>query len=387
MTATAPDREGTDSSPPEGRDVEELAAQTGSGLRILRDDAPASSAPVKPRRRSRLGLEEYVSGIAAGERSVLARAITLVESGRAEDEPLAQQLLKRLLPLTGKAKRVGITGVPGVGKSTFIEALGCHLCESGRRVAVLAVDPTSARTGGSILGDKTRMERLFRQEHAFIRPSPAGRTLGGVARKTRETSLLCEAAGFDVLLIETVGVGQSEIAVRSMVDFFLLLILPGAGDELQGIKRGIVEQADALLVNKADGDNRRRAEQAQREYALAIHYATPSTPPWTPSVGVCSALTGEGITEFWAMVERYYRDLGILGIIDRLRRKQSLAWLDDLIREELVARFQRAPGVVERRQEVEAALMRGELTAPQAAFELLRAAQIQDPNRLFNEES
>lgn len=336
---------------------------------------PVSTLPQHGARRAgKLTTEAYAQGIRQGDRGVLARAITLVESSSREHQLQAQSLLQQLLPDTGKARRVGITGVPGVGKSTFIEAFGCWLCSRGMKVAVLAVDPSSTRTGGSILGDKTRMEQLCRQPLAFIRPSPAGSALGGVARKTRETLLLCEAAGFDVVLVETVGVGQSEVAVRSMVDFFLLLILPGAGDELQGIKRGIMEQADAVVVTKADGTNRVRAEQARQEYATALHYLEPPTPGWSTPAFLSSAITGEGIEEFWNTLDQYYEKLGASGHIAARRRRQTLDWLHQMVREELESRFYGIPGVASARAEAETALMRGEITAPQAARMLLTAA-------------
>src|SRR5579859_1685797 len=273
-----------------------------------------------PRRRASLSPEAYVSGVLAGERGVLARAITLIESTSPLHEAQAQEVLQRLLPHTGKAKRVGITGVPGVGKSTFIESFGCFLVEHDRNVAVLTIDPTSKRSGGSILGDKTRMEKLSRDPRAFIRPSPAGDSLGGVARRTRETLLLCEAAGFDTVLVETVGVGQSETALRSMVDFFLLLLLPGAGDELQGIKKGIIEMADAVLINKADGENRLRAAQARAEQENALHYLQPATPAWKTEVSLCSGLTGEGIPETWKLIERFYHQFEPAGVIAKRRQ-------------------------------------------------------------------
>jgi LAO/AO transport system kinase len=327
--------------------------------------------PAPGRPPARLSVDDYVNGVRRGDRGILARAITLIESSSPEHQVRAQKVLQKLLPFTGRSRRLGITGVPGVGKSTLIETLGCYLCDQGLQVAVLAVDPTSSRSGGSILGDKTRMEQLCRRPNAFIRPSPSGRTLGGVARKTRETMLLCEAAGFDVLIIETVGVGQSEVTVRSMVDFFLLLILPGAGDELQGIKKGIVEQADALLITKADGENRLRAEQAKQEYAMALHYLSPNTPGWTTPVSLSSAVTGEGIPEFWQTLLRFYGEFEPNGRIAARRSGQAIQWLHDLVHEALTTRFYGHPQVRKTQPEIEAALLRGELTAPQGARVLL----------------
>ncbi|MGH6621149.1 MAG: methylmalonyl Co-A mutase-associated GTPase MeaB, partial [Alphaproteobacteria bacterium] len=253
---------------------------------------------------------------------MLARAITLTESRKAEHQQMAEAVLLRLLPHSGKAHRVGITGVPGVGKSTFIDALGTRLTAQGHRVAVLAVDPTSSRTGGSILGDKTRMERLSRDERAFIRPSPTAGTLGGVTRRTREAMHLCEAAGFDVILVETVGVGQSEVAVSEMVDFFLVLAIAGAGDELQGIKRGILELADMIAVNKADGDNRERAVRAASEYASAMHLITPAGASWVPPVVTCSALKDTGLEELWDQVTEHRRRLTASGELAAKRSSQ-----------------------------------------------------------------
>lgn len=282
---------------------------------------------------------EYLDGVLAGDRSVLAQAITLVESRNARHRRVAQQLVQDLLPHAGGAHRVGVTGVPGVGKSTFIDRLGIDLTADGHRVAVLAVDPTSSRTGGSILGDKTRMERLAVDPGAFIRPSPAGRSLGGVTRSTRETILVCEAAGFDVVLVETVGVGQSETVVSDMVDFFLVLMLSGAGDELQGIKKGVLELADMVAVNKADGDNTARAERAAAEYRSALHLMSPATPTWTPPVLTCSGLTGHGLAELWDQVELHRRKLTTTGELEARRREQQVRWmwsmLDDRLRDDL----------------------------------------------------
>ncbi len=302
---------------------------------------------------------------------MLGRAITLIESTVPAHEVLAQEVLQRLLPFTGRARRVGITGVPGVGKSTFIEALGCFLCGRGLRVAVLAIDPSSTLSRGSILGDKTRMERLSGEPNAFVRPSPSAGCAGGVARRTRETLWVCEAAGFDVVLVETVGVGQGETALRSLVDFFLLLLLPGAGDELQGIKRGIMELADAVLINKADGENRARAEFARSEQSTALHHLSSATPGWRTEVGLCSGRTGEGVLDAWATVERFYAQLGPAGVIAVRRREQMVRWLDDLVRDGLLARFQRDPAIRDLRPVLDRAILDGEITVVQAAMRLL----------------
>jgi LAO/AO transport system kinase len=337
-----------------------------------KENADESAANL-PRRRRMLSPDDYVSGVMAGDRGLLARAITLVESTSPLHEAQAQEVLQRLLPHTGRSQRIGITGVPGVGKSTFIERFGCYLIEQGRKLAVLTIDPTSKRSGGSILGDKTRMEKLSRETNAFIRPSPAGESLGGVARRTRETLLLCEAAGFDTVLVETVGVGQSETALRSMVDFFLLLLLPGAGDELQGIKKGIIEMADAVLINKADGDNRLRAEQARAEQQNALHCLQAATPGWTTEVALCSSLTGEGIPEAWQVIQRFFGQLKPAGVIAKRRQQQSVEWLSNLVQDELVRRFYHSPAVKERLALLQRQLLSGETTAVRAARELLDA--------------
>ena len=284
-----------------------------------------------------LSAQEYARGVRAGDATVLARAITLVESTAPRHAVVAADLMQALLPHRNHSVRIGITGVPGVGKSTFIEAFGLYLCEQGHRVAVLAVDPTSVVSGGSILGDKTRMEKLSRHSSAYIRPSPSGGALGGVTRKTRETITLCEAAGYDVILIETVGVGQSEIAVRSMTDFFLLLALTGAGDELQGIKKGIVEMADAIAVTKADEDNLVAAERLQLELSQVLHLLAPATAGWKPEVLTCSAMKGTGIPEVWAVVEKFRREMTASGEWDARRLGQVQEGLVEFAREQVLA--------------------------------------------------
>ncbi len=322
--------------------------------------------------RGTLPVETYVDGILRGDRVVLARAITLVESARPSDIEVAARLLDAILPSTGRSRRVGITGVPGAGKSTFIDALGMYLIrERGERVAVLTVDPSSPLSGGSILGDKTRMERLCVEERAFIRPSPSRGHMGGVARRTRETILLCEAAGFENVLIETVGVGQSETAVRSMCDFFLLLMLAGAGDELQGVKRGIIEMIDAMAINKADGDNVRHAARARVEYAGALHLFPKPADGWTPQVVTCSALNGQGIGEIWQMVLDHRALLESNGHLERRRRRQALDWMRELIVLGLEDAFRCDPKVAALLPNVEAAVGGGQTTPLAASKELL----------------
>ena len=322
--------------------------------------------------RGRLSVEAYAAGVLAGDRAVLARAITLVESQRDDDQQLARALVARLVPRAGGAHRVGITGSPGVGKSTLIEALGLHLTRGlGRRVAVLAVDPSSVRSGGSILGDKTRMQELAREPRAFIRPSPSLGELGGVARHTRETLLLCEAAGFDVVLVETVGVGQSEVMVAQLVDCFLVLMLAGAGDELQGIKRGILELADVLAITKADGDNVEPARRARAEYAMAMHLMRPKHAGWAPPVLTCSAATGEGIAGLWETVERHRLALQAGPAWQAQREAQQVYWLWQAIEGELRRRFVADPAVERRRPAIEAAVRSGALSPDHAAAELL----------------
>lgn len=322
---------------------------------------------------SSLSIDAYVEGIRRQDRATLGRALTLIESELPRHRALADELLTRLMPHTGGARRVGITGVPGVGKSTFIEALGMHLVERGERVAVLAVDPTSGRSGGSILGDKTRMQRLGRDPRAFIRPSPSGGTLGGVARKTREGILLCEAAGYGVVLVETVGVGQSETSVSQMVDSFLVLLLPNAGDELQGIKRGILELADLLAVNKADGDNVQAAERARQQYRRAIAYLTPVHPEWKPEVLTISALTGAGIDALWARLEAHRAALSQTGALERVRADQAVGWMWQAVEAELASSLRAHPSVRALASGLERDVRAGTVPATTAAIRILDA--------------
>lgn len=313
----------------------------------------------------------YIDGVLARDRRVLSKTITLIESSLATHQEIARTVVDALLPRTGKAVRLGITGVPGVGKSTFIERLGVSLVQSGHRVAVLAVDPSSSKSGGSVMADKTRMEKLSAEESAFIRPSPSGGTLGGVARKTRETMLVCEAAGFDVIIVETVGVGQSEAAVASMVDFFLVLMLAGAGDELQGIKRGVLELADAIAINKADGDNVQKAKKAAKIYETALHLLQPSSPTWTPPVLTCSALDMTGIEEIWQTVLDHRKRLSERGELDHKRRNQAVDWMWSLVEEGLKARFYKNPEVKKQLSEIARSVEKGATAPTLAASELL----------------
>jgi LAO/AO transport system kinase len=310
--------------------------------------------------------------VLAGDRTVLARAITVVESHLPSDGELAARILDAILPHTGRSRRVGITGVPGAGKSTFIDALGMHLIhERGENVAVLSIDPSSPISGGSILGDKTRMERLAVEDHAFIRPSPSGGHLGGVARRTRETLLLCEAAGYRNILVETVGVGQSETAVRSMTDFFLLLMLAGAGDELQGMKRGIIEMLDGMAINKADGDNERKAERARVEYASALHLFPASPDGWTPRVLTCSALQNRRIGDVWQLVLDHHDLLSRNGALEDRRRRQALEWMNELVMLGLEESFRGDPEVASRWPELQESVRQGRATPFAASRELL----------------
>jgi len=326
-------------------------------------------------RRARLSAKDYIDGVLARDPMVLGRAITLIESNAVSHQELAQEVLAGLLPHAGKAKRIGITGIPGAGKSTFIESFGCHLCDQGQRVAVLAIDPSSSVNGGSILGDKVRMEKLCTKTNAFIRPSPSGGSLGGVARKTREAILVCEAAGYDVVIVETVGVGQNEVTVSSMVDLFLVLMIAGAGDEMQGIKKGVIELADALIINKADGENKPRCVATQAEMKRVIHYLQHTIPGWIPPVQLASALHGEGIPEVWKMIGGFFDHCSSNGSLKLRRQEQSVDWMHALIIESLRTQFYGNPQVESRLEAMEHAVAHGQMPALSAALQLINAAK------------
>ena len=356
---------------------DKFACSVMSGIEGIKDTTVGNINPdlvsgkLKPRRKMILSEDDYVEGVAKGDRMTLSRAITLIESNSPRHFAKAQRVLQRLLPRTGKALRIGITGVPGAGKSTMIEAFGNMLCDEGHKVAVLTVDPTSSVTKGSILGDKTRMGTLSRRPEAFIRPSPAGGTLGGVARKSRETMLMCEAAGYDVIIIETVGVGQSETTVRSMVDFFLLVVLTGAGDELQGIKKGIMELADAIVINKADGDNLVKAKVSRGQYERMIEYIRPATPGWPTHAYLCSALEKTGLKELWEVIGAFQKMTRESGVWQKRRDGQLLDWMHSMIDEHLHNLFFEDAVVTGRMPEIREAVLKGVVSPTQAVAELI----------------
>lgn len=323
------------------------------------------------KKRKLLAAQEYVDGILNGDITLLSKAVTLVESSKSKHQKLAQEIISKCLPHSGKSVRIGITGVPGVGKSTFIEAMGSFITNKGGKLAVLAIDPSSERTKGSILGDKTRMEELAGDKNAYIRPSPSAGSLGGVARKTRETIILCEAAGFDHIFIETVGVGQSETAVHSMTDFFLLLMLAGAGDELQGIKRGIMEMADLIAINKADGNNAEKAQMARVQYQNAIHLFPKKDSDWEPGVLTCSAIKKVGIENVWEQIEKYKSLTEQNGYFSKKRNQQSIYWMHETIEEQLKRNFYDNTEIKDKLKILENYVLNNEMSSFIAAGELL----------------
>lgn len=332
---------------------------------------PNAIRKLKNKKTSLLSLDEYVDGIISGSMMILSKAITLIESSLPAHQMMAQEIIEKCLPYAGKSFRLGITGVPGVGKSTFIEAFGMYLISKGKRIAVLAIDPSSQRTKGSILGDKTRMEDLANHKNAYIRPSSSTGSLGGVARKTKESIILCEAAGFDLIFVETVGVGQSETAVASMVDFFLLLMLAGAGDELQGIKRGIMEMADAILINKAEGDNLKKAQLARVQYANALHLFPPSASGWIPKVETCSAIQKEGMEQTWQLINDYERLSKSTNYFDQNRQNQSVQIMEEMINNQLINHCQQQPEIKKQIKALQADILSNKMSSYMAAQQLL----------------
>lgn len=362
---------------------EKFATRMMGGIEGIKDTTVGNINPQilsgqkKTRGKMILSVDDYVKGVAEGNRMVLSRAITLIESNSPKHFKKAQAVLQSLLPRTGKALRIGFTGVPGAGKSTMIEAFGNMLCDMGHNVAVLTVDPTSSVTRGSILGDKTRMGTLSRRKEAFIRPSPAGGTLGGVARKSRETMLLCEAAGYDIIIIETVGVGQSETTVRSMVDFFLLVVLTGAGDDLQGIKKGIMELADAIVINKADGDNLLKAKIARGEYERMIEFIRPATPGWQTHAYLASAIKKTGLKELWEVIQYFKKITSEKGSFQKRRENQLLDWMHSMIDEHLHNLFFDDPVINGRMPEVKEAVLNGSISPTQGVAELVQLFDVE----------
>ena len=346
---------------------DEFAVRVVKGVKSSRSSTSSSEM-----KRKNLTTDDYVNGVLGFNRNILARAITLIESNNSNHHDTAQEVLKKLLPHSGKSLRIGITGVPGAGKSTLIEALGMYLIKQGHKVAVLTVDPSSTVTKGSILGDKTRMENLSKERNCFIRPSPSGGTLGGVTRKSRETITICEAAGFNIILIETVGVGQSEVTVRSMVDFFLLVLIAGGGDELQGIKRGIMELVDAILINKADGDNEKKANIAKSDYNNALHYLQPATKGWTARAFTGSALTGKGIPELWDVIRKFEKMVKHSGVFEERRADQSIEWVFRMVEDSIRYEFYNNDKIQQAIISVKEEITKEKITPTLAAEKLLR---------------
>ncbi|HNR41625.1 MAG TPA: methylmalonyl Co-A mutase-associated GTPase MeaB [Bacteroidales bacterium] len=332
---------------------------------------PVAFSPSGKKKKRKYSADEYVEGILSGNRTILSQAITFIESTLPDNAEIARQIIDKCFPLSSRSVRIGITGAPGVGKSNFIESFGLHLTRLGRKIAVLAIDPSSAQTKGSILGDKTRMEKLSIQENAYIRPSPSAGTLGGVADRTRETIILCEAAGFDTIIVETVGVGQSETAVRTMVDFFLLLLSASAGDELQGIKRGIMEMADGIAVTKADGPNRLNAERARISFQNAMNLFPLPTSGWKPAVMTCSAHQNSGIAELWDNILEYVRHTTSGGYFEKLRKEQEVTLMHAIISESLTSSFYSDKKIKPLLKSLEKQLYEGKITSHNAAFALL----------------
>ena len=362
---------------PENADKNFFTTSVMPGINLRKDDVVDDTISTAPRpKRRQLSLQDYKDGVLSGNKTIIARAITLIESNSEAHFDMAQQLIAELLPYSGKAYRIGITGVPGAGKSSFIETFGSMLCdEFNKKVAVLAVDPSSPITGGSILGDKTRMENLSRNANAFIRPSPSGGMLGGVARKSRETMVVCEAAGYDVILVETVGVGQSEVTVRSMTDFFLLVQLAAQGDELQGIKKGVIELADGILVNKCDGNMVERSMLKKAELSGVLHFLNSPTPDWRPFCEVCSAHTGMGVREAWKLLDGFREKLTASGYIQKRRGEQKIEWFQSLLEQEVLRKFYNQSGMESMMEHYKKLIANSEITAATAVKNLMLASE------------
>lgn len=363
--------------PEDAGESEGFTTNVMSGINSVHDGGASKAKPstgaTRPFVKKReLTIDEYVKGVLAGNRTIIARAITLVESNAEKHQDEAQEILTRLLPYSGDAVRIGITGVPGAGKSSLIESFGVKLSQRGHKVAVLAVDPSSSVTRGSILGDKTRMEKLSRDKNAFIRPSPSGGALGGVARKSRETMIICEAAGYDTIIVETVGVGQSEVTVRSMVDMFILVQIAGAGDELQGIKKGVMERSDLIIVNKADGDNKVRAETAKGEFSRILEFLQPSTEGWKSSAMACSAMTGYGLDELWDTIKEFEKITRKSGYFGHRRHQQNIEWVHSLVSDYLNRLFFNDQKVRSHKPILENMVMKGQISPTKAAMQLMR---------------